>query len=167
MQHLAATANTTTSVVAAYINGVAVPLTVVYGPSAFSGTFPAVPYLYVGRREDLGVGEGVAGAAYFPGILDEVSLYFQDNDGASCHWPSWSVTNEAPFPCGRRRGSIVLVRSDSVIVTRVGIEVRRIRRTPSTRSGNLDSGRKRVPTTEPGHGQARRRHLGFRVGRRT
>ena len=75
MQHIAATANTNTSVVAAYVDGVAVPLTAVYGPSTFSGTFAAVPYLYLGRREDFGVSEGVAGAAYFPGILDEVSLY--------------------------------------------------------------------------------------------
>jgi hypothetical protein len=75
MQHIAATANTNTSVVAAYINGAAVPLTVAYGPSTFSGTFSAVPYLYLGRREDFGVGEGVPGAAYFPGILDEISLY--------------------------------------------------------------------------------------------
>jgi hypothetical protein len=42
MQHIAATANTNTSVVAAYADGVAVPLTVVYGPSTFSGTFSAV-----------------------------------------------------------------------------------------------------------------------------
>jgi hypothetical protein len=75
MQHIAVTVNTNTSVVAAYIDGEAVPLTVVYGPSTFSGTFSPVPYLYLGRREDFGVGEGVPGAAYFPGILDEVSLY--------------------------------------------------------------------------------------------
>ena len=74
VQHIAATADTNTSTVAAYINGVVVPLFVVYGPSDFSGTFAAVPYLYLGRRQAASV-EGQSGAAYFPGTLDEVSLY--------------------------------------------------------------------------------------------
>jgi hypothetical protein len=73
-QHIAATANLTTSSVNAYVNGVAVPLTVVYGPASLGGTFAPVTHLYLGRREDPGL-EGQAGAAYFPGMLDEVSLY--------------------------------------------------------------------------------------------
>jgi hypothetical protein len=60
--------------VAAYVNGSGVPLTVVYGPSTFSGTFAPVSNLYLGRRQDPSI-EGQAGAAYFPGVLDEVSLY--------------------------------------------------------------------------------------------
>ena len=58
----------------AYVNGVAVPLTVVFGPATLSGTFVSVPNLYLGRREDAGV-EGQAGAGYFAGSLDEISLY--------------------------------------------------------------------------------------------
>lgn len=74
MQHIAATANLSTSGVSAYVNGVGVPLTVVYGPTTLGGTFSPVTNLYLGRREDPSV-EGQANAAYFPGILDEVSLY--------------------------------------------------------------------------------------------
>jgi hypothetical protein len=73
-QHIAATANLSTSSVNAYVNGVAVPLSVVYGPATLGGTFAPVTHLYLGRREDPSV-EGQAGAAYFPGMLDEVSLY--------------------------------------------------------------------------------------------
>lgn len=73
-EHIAATANTNSGVVKAYVNGVAVPLTVVFGPATLSGTFVSVPYLYLGRREDAGV-EGQAGAGYFAGSLDEISLY--------------------------------------------------------------------------------------------
>lgn len=73
-QHIAATANLSTSSVNAYVNGVAVPLTVVYGPATLGGTFAPVTHLYLGRREDPSL-EGQAGAAYFPGMLDEVSLY--------------------------------------------------------------------------------------------
>jgi Concanavalin A-like lectin/glucanases superfamily len=73
-QHIVATANLSTSSVNAYVNGVAVPLTVVYGPATLGGTFAPVTHLYLGRREDPGL-EGQAGAAYFPGMLDEVSLY--------------------------------------------------------------------------------------------
>ena len=74
MQHLAVAANLTASSVNAYVNGVAVPLTVVYGPGTLGGTFFPVTNLYLGRREDASV-EGQTGAAYFPGVLDEVSLY--------------------------------------------------------------------------------------------
>ncbi len=73
-QHIAATADLSSSSVNAYVNGVAVPLTVVYGPATLGGTFAPVTHLYLGRREDPGL-EGQAGAAYFPGMLDEVSLY--------------------------------------------------------------------------------------------
>ena len=73
-QHIAATANLTTSSVNAYVNGVAAPLSVVYGPATLGGTFSPVTHLYLGRREDPSV-EGQAAAAYFPGMLDEVSLY--------------------------------------------------------------------------------------------
>jgi hypothetical protein len=41
---------------------------------ALGGTFSPVTHLYLGRREDVSV-EGQTGAAYFPGVLDEVSLY--------------------------------------------------------------------------------------------
>ena len=74
MQHIAATADLTSSAVSAYVNGVNVPLTVVYGPATLGGTFSPVSSLYLGRREDAGL-EGQAAAAYFPGVLDEVSLY--------------------------------------------------------------------------------------------
>jgi len=74
MQHIAATANTNTSTVNAYINGVAVPLFNVFGPSTFSGTLSPVKTLYLGRRQD-GSLEGTTGAGYFLGILDEISLY--------------------------------------------------------------------------------------------
>lgn len=74
LQHIAATANTNTSVVQAFVNGVAVPLVNVFGPSSFSGTLSTVHHLYIGRREDVSV-EGEAGAAYFPGLIDELSLY--------------------------------------------------------------------------------------------
>lgn len=74
MQHIAATANLATSGVSAYVNGAAVPLTVVYGPSTLGGTFSPVTHLYLGRREDASL-EGQTDAAYYPGVLDEVSLY--------------------------------------------------------------------------------------------
>jgi len=74
VQHIAATADLTTSSVNAYVNGVAVPLSVVYGPATLGGTFSPVTHLYLGRREDPSV-EGQAAAQYFPGMLDEVSLY--------------------------------------------------------------------------------------------
>ena len=73
-QHIAVTVDTNTSAIGAYVNGSGVPLTDVYGPSTFSGTFAPVSNLYLGRREDASV-EGQAGAAYFPGALDEISLY--------------------------------------------------------------------------------------------
>lgn len=75
LQHIAAVADTNSSSVTAYVNGTSLPLTVMYGPSSFSGTLWPVSHLYLGRREDLSVGEGAPGAAYFPGILDEVTLY--------------------------------------------------------------------------------------------
>jgi len=74
LQHLAATADTNTSIVRAYVNGSAVSLVNVFGPSSFSGTFSPVTHLYIGRREDVNV-EGVAGAGYYPGLIDEASLY--------------------------------------------------------------------------------------------
>ena len=74
MQHLGVTANLTTSVISAYINGAGVPLNLVYGPATLGGSFSPVTNLYIGRREDASV-EGTAGAAYFSGLLDEVSLY--------------------------------------------------------------------------------------------
>ena len=74
LQHIAVTVDTNTSAVAGYVNGSSVPLSVVYGPSTFNGTFAPVSNLYLGRRQDPSV-EGQPGAAYFPGVLDEVSLY--------------------------------------------------------------------------------------------
>jgi hypothetical protein len=74
LQHLAATADTNTSTVRAYVNGVVVPVVNVFGPSSFSGTFSPVTHLYIGRRQDVSV-EGLPGAGYFPGLIDEVSLY--------------------------------------------------------------------------------------------
>jgi Concanavalin A-like lectin/glucanases superfamily len=74
LQHFAATADTNTSIMRAYVNGSAVPLVNVFGPSSFSGTFSPVTHLYIGRRQDVNV-EGLVGAGYFPGLIDEVSLY--------------------------------------------------------------------------------------------
>ncbi len=74
LQHLAATAHTNTSIVRAYVNGNAVSLVNVFGPSSFSGTFSPVTHLYIGRREDVNV-EGIPGAGYFLGLIDEASLY--------------------------------------------------------------------------------------------
>lgn len=74
LQHIAATADTNTSTVRAYVNGSGVSLVNVFGPSYFSGTFSPVTQLYIGRRQDVSV-EGVAGAGYFPGLIDEASLY--------------------------------------------------------------------------------------------
>jgi hypothetical protein len=74
LQHVAATADTNTSIVRAYMNGSPVSLVNVFGPSSFSGTFSPVTHLYIGRREDVSV-KGVSGAGYFPGLIDEASLY--------------------------------------------------------------------------------------------
>ncbi len=63
-----------TSIVRVYVNGNPVSLVSVFGPSSFSGTFSPVTHLYIGRREDVTV-EGIAGAGYFPGVIDEASLY--------------------------------------------------------------------------------------------
>lgn len=81
-QHVAATANSGSGVVTAYINGAAVPLTATFGPSTFSGSLSSVNQLYIGRREDINVGEGVGGAAYFDGLIDETTLYATDLDQA-------------------------------------------------------------------------------------
>jgi hypothetical protein len=74
LQHIAATANSNTSVVQAYLNGINVPLFNVSGPPSFSGNFFTVHHLYLGRRQEVKV-EGRGGAAYFPGVMDEISLY--------------------------------------------------------------------------------------------
>jgi len=74
LQHVASTADTNSSTVQAYVNGIAVSLVNVFGPSSFSGTFSPVTHLYIGRRQDVSV-EGVAGAGYFSGLIDEASLY--------------------------------------------------------------------------------------------
>lgn len=52
MQNIAATANTNTSAVRAYVNGTLIPLTNVFGSSSFGGTFSSVQHLYIGRRQD-------------------------------------------------------------------------------------------------------------------
>jgi hypothetical protein len=74
LQHIAATADTNTSTVRAYVNGTAISLINVFGPSSFSGTFSPVTNLYIGRRQDVSV-EGTVAAGYFPGLIDEISLY--------------------------------------------------------------------------------------------
>jgi hypothetical protein len=74
-QHIVVAASTVTGNVTAYLNGVAVPLTNALGPTTLTGNFAAVNQLYLARREDLSVGEGVSGAGYAKGLLDEVSLY--------------------------------------------------------------------------------------------
>ena len=81
-QHVVVTANTATSVAKAYVNGNAISMPNVNGPANFSGTFNSTNQLYLGRREDISVGEGVSGAAYFKGSIDEASLYATELDAA-------------------------------------------------------------------------------------
>jgi len=75
LQHIAVTANTNTGLVIAYVDGVPVPLTATYGPGSISGTFSTVHNLYLGRRQDASPEGNEWGSAYFPGLLDEISLY--------------------------------------------------------------------------------------------
>jgi len=66
-QHIAATADTNTSTLAVYLNGAEVPMHIQVGSAAFSGTFNVVPNLFLGQWN--------AGSGFFPGVLDEISLY--------------------------------------------------------------------------------------------
>jgi len=66
-QHIAATANTNTSTLVVYLNGAEVPMHIQIGPSTFSGTFAVVHNLFLG--------EWGASSQFFPGVLDEISLY--------------------------------------------------------------------------------------------
>jgi hypothetical protein len=82
LQHVAVTANTVTGTVHVFVNGIEAPLANVFGPSSFSGNFSVVHNLYLGRRQDASI-EGISGAGYFPGELDEITLYsaeLQQND---------------------------------------------------------------------------------------
>jgi hypothetical protein len=81
-QHVVATANTTTGIARAYLNGNEISLANANGPANFSGTFNSTNQLYLGRREDNSVGEGVSGAGYYNGLMDEVSLYATELDQA-------------------------------------------------------------------------------------
>jgi uncharacterized repeat protein (TIGR01451 family) len=75
-KHVAATANLATGIAKAYVNGQEVPLSTEFGPTIFTGQLNNVSNLFIGRRQDISdAGEGAAGAAYYKGLIDEVSLY--------------------------------------------------------------------------------------------
>jgi len=74
-QHVAATANTGTGLVEAYVNGQQVSLTNVFGPATLSGSLFNVNNLFIGRRQSSATGEGAPGGAHFEGEIDEVEVY--------------------------------------------------------------------------------------------
>jgi PKD repeat protein len=77
-QHVAATFIAATGQLSVYINGQQRALSVIEGSSTFSGDLAGVHNLFIGRRQDLndiGGIEGGSGAAYYKGLIDELTLY--------------------------------------------------------------------------------------------
>lgn len=74
-QHIAATADTATGQVRAYINGDPVSLTAVLGPSTISGKLVNADQLFFGRRQSSSTAEGPRGGAHYKGLIDEVEVF--------------------------------------------------------------------------------------------
>ena len=76
-KHIAGVVDTSTGLIKIYLDGEDIPLVVVQGPSTFFGNLVNVNNLFIGRRQGINDAfpEGVAGAAYYNGMIDEVSLY--------------------------------------------------------------------------------------------
>ena len=85
-QHVVATVSTVTGMAAIYVNGGQIPLVAVSGPSTLSGVLNGANQIYLGRREDLSAGEGVSGAGYLKGAMDEVTLYAAELDEAQAQF---------------------------------------------------------------------------------
>jgi hypothetical protein len=77
-QHVAITLNTTTGLLKAYLNGQLTPLSALQGPSSFNGPIVNATHTFIGQRQsinDPGGNEGATGAAYFKGLIDELTIY--------------------------------------------------------------------------------------------
>ena len=79
-KHVAATANTTTGQVKLFVNGQEIGLTNAFGPATLSGQLYLfnLNNLFIGRRQDAATIEGAAGAAYYKGLIDELSLFSRE-----------------------------------------------------------------------------------------
>ena len=77
-QHVAATFDGAAGQVKIYVNGQERALTLIEGTGAFGGDIVGTRNFFIGRRqalEDIGGYEGAEGAAYYKGLIDELSLY--------------------------------------------------------------------------------------------
>jgi hypothetical protein len=77
-QHIAVTVNTDTGLLKAYINGQLTPMAALEGPSSFSGPMVNADHIFIGQRQSLtdpGGTEGATGAAYYKGLIDELTVY--------------------------------------------------------------------------------------------
>ena len=74
-QHIAATADTTTGQVLAYLNGNPVPLKAGLEPSTISGQLVNVNHLFIGQRQSSDTDEGVVGGSHYKGLVDEVEVF--------------------------------------------------------------------------------------------
>jgi uncharacterized membrane protein YkvA (DUF1232 family) len=74
-QNVVASYDSVTEQVALYVNGARVPLTATYGPTTLSGQLFPVHNLFIGRRQDDNTPEGIAGAAHYKGLVDELRVF--------------------------------------------------------------------------------------------
>lgn len=74
-QHIAVTANTSTGLVKAYVNGQQAPLLSDFGPATLSGSLSNVNGLFIGRRQSSATPEGVPGSGHYRGLVDELDVY--------------------------------------------------------------------------------------------
>lgn len=80
-QHIAATYSAATRKVRVYVNGIARAVSVIEGPASFGGNVVNVGSTFIGRRQDLndiGGYEGAPGAAYYKGLIDDLSFYSRE-----------------------------------------------------------------------------------------
>ena len=81
-QHVAATYDASTGTLKAYVDGQEIQLTNLSG-ATLSGPLNNPDNIFIGRRQDVGSGgEGIAGAAYFKGLIDDLTLFDRALSGA-------------------------------------------------------------------------------------
>jgi CSLREA domain-containing protein len=73
-QHIAAEYDGTTGTLKAFVDGQEVPL-VDHTGLPLSGPLGSNDHLFIGRRQDSNTSEGVAGASYFNGMIDDLAVY--------------------------------------------------------------------------------------------
>lgn len=71
-QHVAVTYDAGSGTLSAFVNGAGIPLN---GGTTLGGAIQPTTNHFIGRRQDAATGEGISGAAYFKGSIDELSIY--------------------------------------------------------------------------------------------